>query len=126
MYKDQFKQYPQEYETNYIEEIEGSNQFYYDYNDPNIMMNEPLIERNVPVYRNQKYMNYQMNPSVAHSLHNNYNPGTQSYNPNRSIHNNMNLYGQSQTQYNMQAPNVNYTQQQNPNSSTRFVSIEMH
>ncbi len=38
MYKDQFKQYPQEYEINYIEEIEGNNQFYYDYNNPNMVI----------------------------------------------------------------------------------------
>ncbi len=71
-------------------------------------------------------MSYQMNPGGPQILHSNYNPGTQSYIPNRSIHNNMNLYGQTQAQYNMQVPNINYTQQQNSNSSAQFISFEMY
>ncbi len=67
-----------------------------------------------------------MNPASTQILHSSYNPSTQSYNPNRIIHNNMNLYGQTQAQFNMQAPNINYTQQQNSNSSAQYISFEMY
>ncbi len=89
MYQDQYKYYPQEYEISYNDEMDINNQYFYEYNDPNMMMSQPQPQnrmvRNIPQVRNQSYMGYQMNMQPNNNLLGNYNPNQAIQTPRRSI-----------------------------------------